>query len=202
MIGFDLISFPRHPIILGFSWLMTHNPIVDLCRQYLNFTTRMGKDNMNLKVFRVIGASAHLGQARGYPRSSNFNFSPLKIFGRVTNLVHQEKGWLPTPMCRLPRTRLKKSSTPSFYVENSIFWYIGKDTRYLKLLGNLTTIWWMQLRQFVISIFVIHTRSHYLNTGDNVTRMTTIMSRFELVTSCVIIECYVLTNMSNMHNCS
>ena len=39
---------------------------------------------------------------------------------------------------------VKKSSTPSFYVENSITWYDGKDTWYLKLLGNLTTIWRMQ----------------------------------------------------------
>ena len=32
-----------------------------------------------------------------------------------------------------------------------------KYTRYLRLLGNLNTIWRMQSRQFVISIFVIHT---------------------------------------------
>ena len=28
-IAFDLISSPRHPVILGLSWLITHNPIVD-----------------------------------------------------------------------------------------------------------------------------------------------------------------------------
>ena len=60
MIAFDLISSPRHPVILGLSWLVTYNPIVDCCRQSLDLTTRMGKANSNWKVIYDIGAS--LGQ--------------------------------------------------------------------------------------------------------------------------------------------
>ena len=43
MIAFYLISSPRHPVILGLSWLVMHNPIVKVRRQYLNLTTWMGK---------------------------------------------------------------------------------------------------------------------------------------------------------------
>ena len=47
----DLISFPRHPVMLGFSWLVMHNPIVDWRRQSRNFTTWMGTTNNNWKSF-------------------------------------------------------------------------------------------------------------------------------------------------------
>ena len=48
MITFYLISLPRHHVILGLSWLVTHNHIVDWCWQSLDFTTQMGKANNNL----------------------------------------------------------------------------------------------------------------------------------------------------------
>ena len=57
MIAFYLISSPRHLVILGLSWLVTHNPIVDWRRQSLDFTTWMGKANSNLKAIHDIGAS-------------------------------------------------------------------------------------------------------------------------------------------------
>ena len=36
---FNLITSPRHPIILGLSWLETHNPIVDWRSRSINFTS-------------------------------------------------------------------------------------------------------------------------------------------------------------------
>ena len=57
MIVFNLISSPRHHVILGLSWLVTHNPIVDWRRQFLDFTTRMGKANNNLQVVHDISTS-------------------------------------------------------------------------------------------------------------------------------------------------
>ena len=42
-IAFDLISSPRHPIILGLSWLMTHNPVVDWRRHSIDFTARVSE---------------------------------------------------------------------------------------------------------------------------------------------------------------
>ena len=47
-----------------------------------------------------------------------------------------------------------------------------------------------------------HRYSHknVLNKGDTITDMTTVMSRFEIVTSYVIIECYVLTNTTNIQS--
>ena len=56
-ISFDIIYSPRHPIILGLSWLMTHNPIMDWHKQSIDFTTRIGKANSSLEAVHVIGAS-------------------------------------------------------------------------------------------------------------------------------------------------
>mgnify|MGYP000715813627 CR=1 FL=1 len=55
-IAFDLISSPHQPFFLRLSRLVTHNPIVDLHRQSLDFTTRIGKTNSSLKVIHVISA--------------------------------------------------------------------------------------------------------------------------------------------------
>ena len=45
VITFCLISSPRHPIILGLSWLETHNPMVDWRMRCIDFTNRDGKAN-------------------------------------------------------------------------------------------------------------------------------------------------------------
>ena len=39
MIAFDLIYYHKHPVILGLSWLVMHNPIVDWHRQSLDFNS-------------------------------------------------------------------------------------------------------------------------------------------------------------------
>ena len=37
---FYLITTPRHPIVLGLSWLETHNPTVDCCNRSVTFPIR------------------------------------------------------------------------------------------------------------------------------------------------------------------
>ena len=37
---FYLIATPRHPIVLGLSWLETHNPTVDWCNHSIPFLVR------------------------------------------------------------------------------------------------------------------------------------------------------------------
>jgi hypothetical protein len=34
---FYLITSPRHPIVLGLTWLEAHNPIVDWCNRLVTF---------------------------------------------------------------------------------------------------------------------------------------------------------------------
>ena len=56
---------------------MTYNPIVDWRRQSLDFTTRMGKANNNLKVIHDIGASP--GQVKpedDHPAQVGTSFEP------------------------------------------------------------------------------------------------------------------------------
>ena len=38
---FYLIATPRHPIVLGLSWLETHNPIVDWCNRSITFPVQL-----------------------------------------------------------------------------------------------------------------------------------------------------------------
>ena len=52
-----IVSSPWNLVFLGLSWLVTHNPIVDWCRQSLVFTTRLVKANNNLKATHDIDAS-------------------------------------------------------------------------------------------------------------------------------------------------
>ena len=47
VITFDLISSPRHPVILGLSWLVMHNPIVDWRRHSINFSPRGSDEDHN-----------------------------------------------------------------------------------------------------------------------------------------------------------
>ena len=37
---FYLIATPQHPIVLGLSWLETHNPTVDWCNRFITFLVR------------------------------------------------------------------------------------------------------------------------------------------------------------------
>ena len=91
----DLISFPRHPVMLGFSWLVMHNPIVDWRRLSLDFTTQMAKANNNLKVIQDIDASPsqvkhendHPAQAATTVEPSN---SILSKYGEFSNVFEKQ----------------------------------------------------------------------------------------------------------------
>jgi hypothetical protein len=40
VLTFYLIASPQHPIVLGLSWLETHNPTIDWCNHSISFPQR------------------------------------------------------------------------------------------------------------------------------------------------------------------
>ena len=50
---FNLITSPRHPIILGLSWLETHNPVVDWQSRSINFTSNFHSQRITSTLLRA-----------------------------------------------------------------------------------------------------------------------------------------------------
>ena len=119
----------------------------------------------HLPMHQSHGLSARPSSPLSHPWSFSmylsWRFTISLYFPSNNRLDHCPSSW----SLAMSNMKLKKSSTPSFYVEKYIIRYAGKDTWYLNVLGNLITIWWMQPRQFVISIFVIHTSLRHPKVG-------------------------------------
>ena len=70
-----MIFSPRHPIILGLSWLEMHTPTVDWRRSSVDFTSRIGLANGNFEANGISLQVVSLGVDHGANGSSQANNS-------------------------------------------------------------------------------------------------------------------------------
>mgnify|MGYP000532974220 FL=1 len=101
VLTFYLIATPRHPIVLGLSWLETHNPMVDWCSRSITFPQTPARA-LSTNTVTCVGAAFSLGA-----HSSDFNSvsdvadSVVADSSVVTSVpvVSQD---VPTPVTNLP----------------------------------------------------------------------------------------------------
>ena len=82
-LAFYLIASPRHPIVLGLTWLEAHNPIVDWCNRSITFS-KPGSSCKGMKVNSISHPSEKVDSDSTTPPSVQDGV----VCGAVSNTLH------------------------------------------------------------------------------------------------------------------